>query len=131
MSRENVEIVRKLYEVQNDFERFLQLLDPDVVWINDDSVMESRPYVGHEGVREWVRELLAGFSDLRFEVTEIIDAGGDQVIAFQRVLGTGIKSGVQIDREVSTLLTLVNGKIVRLQGFATRPEALEAAGLSE
>jgi ketosteroid isomerase-like protein len=53
------------------------------------------------------------------------------VIVVQRVLGTGIRSGVPIDREVSCLLTLVNGKIVRGQGFETRALAREAAGLSE
>jgi ketosteroid isomerase-like protein len=129
MSQENVEIVRKLYELQGDPESLLELFDPHVMWINFAS--ETRPYIGHEGIGEWARGFFAEFRDFRFEPIEVIDAGGDQVVAVQRVLGSGRRSGVPIDREVSCLFTLLNGKIVRGQGFETRAQALEAAGLSE
>jgi ketosteroid isomerase-like protein len=48
-----------------------------------------------------------------------------------RATGAGVTSGVPVDREIATVFTLLNGKIVRAQGFETRAEALEAAGLSE
>jgi ketosteroid isomerase-like protein len=65
------------------------------------------------------------------KATEVIDAGGDQVVAINRVTGSGTTSGVPIEREIATLYTLLNGKVVRGQGFETRAEALEAAGLRE
>ena len=131
MSEENVEIVRKLFELQDDPERFLELFDPYVVWINFASAVESRPFLGHEGIAEWARGFFMEIRDFRMEMKEVIDAGGDQVVTVQRVLGSGMKSGAPIDDEVSCIFTLLNGKIVRGQGFETRAQALEAVGLSE
>jgi ketosteroid isomerase-like protein len=129
MSQENVEVVRKLYESRGS--EFFELLDPHVVFINYASAPETRPYIGHEGVREWAKGFRASFGDYQVEATEIIDAGGDQVVTANRWTGTGTTSRVPVEREVATLFTLVNGRIVRAQGFETRDEALEAAGLSD
>src|SRR6266550_3757229 len=129
MSQENVEVVRKLYESEGS--EFFELLDPHVVFINYASAPETRPYVGHDGVREWAAGFRATFGDYEVHVTEIIDAGGDQVVVDTRVVGAGTTSGVPFEREVCTLFTLLNGRIVRAQGFETRAEALEAVGLSE
>ncbi len=129
MSQENVEIARKLYELRGS--EFYELLDPHIVWINIASAPETRPYVGHEGVREWARGFRATFGDFETKVAEVIDAGGDQVVVIGRMTGAGVTSGVPIDREVATLFTFLNGRIVRGQGFETRAEALKAAGLRE
>jgi hypothetical protein len=53
------------------------------------------------------------------------------VVAVGRVTGAGTASGVPIEREVTSVYTLINGRIVIGQGFETRAEALEAAGLRE
>jgi ketosteroid isomerase-like protein len=129
MSEENVEIVRRLYESKGS--EFYELLDPHVVFINYASAPETRPYVGHDGVREWAAGFRATFGDYEVHVTEIIDAGGDRVVAVGRVTGAGTASGVPIEREVTTVYMLLNGKIVKGQGFETRAEALEAAGVKE
>ena len=130
MSQENVEIVRRMYEAQNG-EEFFGFLDPDVVWINYSSAPETRPYIGHDGVREWVRGFQTHIGDFRFEPTEVLDAGGDQVVTVHRITAAGTTSGVPVEQTASSLITLANGKIVRVQGFETRADALEAAGLSE
>jgi ketosteroid isomerase-like protein len=130
MSEENVEIVRRMYASQNSKE-FFEFLDPDVVWMNYASAPETRPYIGHDGVREWYEGFRAHIGDFQFEVHEVIDAGGDQVVTVHRITATGTTSGVPVEQTASSLITLANGKIVRLQGFETRAQALEAAGLSE
>jgi ketosteroid isomerase-like protein len=129
MSQENVEVVRKLYEARGS--DFYDLLDPHVVFINYATAPEPGPYVGHEGVHEWAKSFRTTFGDFEIEATEIIDAGGDEVVAVHRATGAGVTSGVPVQREVAVLYTLLNGKVVRGQGFETRAEALEAAGLSE
>jgi ketosteroid isomerase-like protein len=130
MSQENVEIVRRVYESQGRPE-FLQLLDPHVVWINYMSALRAEPYVGHEGVLEWAKEFRDNFGDFRMEAKELIDAGGDQVVVVSRFIGTGTKSGVPLEQEFASLFTLLNGKVVRCQGFESVADALEAAGLKE
>jgi ketosteroid isomerase-like protein len=130
MSQENVEIVRRMYESQNS-EEFFELLDSHVVWINYASAPETRPYIGHDGVREWVEGFRTHIGDFQFEASEVLDAGGDQVVTVHRITATGTTSGIPVEQTASSLITLANGKIVRVQGFETRAQALEAAGLSE
>ncbi len=133
MSKENVEIVRRLFAAytQGDPEKFFELLDPHIVWINYASHPESRPFIGHEGVVEWLKAFQADIRGFRIDVAEIIDGGGDQVIAVNEARGTGATSGVPLELRFAAVVTLLNGKIVRVQGFETRAKALEAAGLSE
>ncbi len=45
--------------------------------------------------------------------------------------GRGRGSGVEVDARFYDVYTLRNGKIVRVDEFAEREDALEAAGLSE
>ena len=129
MSTENVEIVRRLFDVQGTSE-FLELLDPHVVWLNHASAPQTKPYVGHEGLLEWFSDFRAHIGDFRFDLVELID-GGDQVVTVHRVTATGTTSGAQIEQTQAAVITLLNGKIVRSQGFETKAQALEAAGLSE
>ena len=130
MSEENVELVRRMYESQNS-EEFFEFLDPQVVWTNYASAPETRPYIGHDGVREWVKGFRTHIGDFQFEVSEVLDAGDDQVVTVHRITATGTTSGIPVEQTASSLITLANGKIVRVQGFETRAQALEAAGLSE
>jgi ketosteroid isomerase-like protein len=125
-----VEIVRRLYELPIGKE-FLELLDPHVVWINYSSAFNTRPYVGRDGVVEWAKEFADHFANFRVEAKEVTDAGGNQVVVVSRFFGTGSTSGIPVEREFGTLFILLNGKIVRCQGFETATAALEAAGLRE
>ncbi len=77
------------------------------------------------------RELRDTWGDFRMEAEELIDGGGDQVVVVSRFIGTATQSGVPIEHRFGSLFTLLNGKVVRCQGFRSRAEALEAAGLSE
>ncbi len=125
-----MEIVRRLFDAQGTPE-FLNLLDPDVVWLNYASAPHNRPYVGHEGLLKWYADFRAHIGDFRFELIELIDAGGDQVVTVHRVTATGTTSGVPVEQLAGSLITLVNRKIARVQGFESSTQALEAAGLSE
>ncbi|MDX6588175.1 MAG: hypothetical protein QOI31_2648 [Solirubrobacterales bacterium] len=130
MTQENVEIVRRLFDVQGTSE-FLELLDPHVVWLNHASAPQTKPYVGHEGLLEWYSDFRAHVGGFRFDLVELIDAGGDQVVTVHRVTATGTTSGAQIEQTQAAVITLLNGKVVRSQGFETKAKALGAAGLKE
>jgi ketosteroid isomerase-like protein len=53
------------------------------------------------------------------------------VIVVQRQFGTGRESGVPVEFFNAGVYTLRGGKIIRVEYFETRADALEAAGLSE
>jgi ketosteroid isomerase-like protein len=65
------------------------------------------------------------------ELKEItaIDADRVFVVQYERARGKG--SGVPFERSWAVLFTMRADKVIRLEFFTDRSEALEAAGLSE
>jgi len=132
MSQENVAIVRRAWEafVRRDNDTALALYDPEIEIDLRDENVGTRAYYGIEGVQRYFRDLMSAFGDMTSEVEEWIDAG-DQVVAMVRSYGRGRRSGVPVDMLEAHVWTVREGKLRRLQTFATKAEALEAAGLSE
>ena len=62
---------------------------------------------------------------------ELESAGPDKVLAHQHGPVRGQASGAQVDLDLRVVGSFRAGKIVRDEWFATRDEAVEAAGLSE
>lgn len=135
MSRENVEIVRRVYEAaaRRDSTTVLSLYDPDVEWD-----MSHHPYgemfepggsrLGHEGLRAWFHEWYEAFEGFEHECQELIDAG-EQVVSVGIDRAHGRESGVAVERHIAGLWTIREGRIVRVAWFPTREEALQAAGV--
>ncbi len=132
MSQENVERVYQAMDAFNrrDLDAFLALADPRV---------EFTPYVvglegiyhGHDGVRQWWRDLFAVFPDWRGEPVEVRNLG-DRTLTALRIGGHGDESGTPVTQLFWQLAEWSNdGKIVRVTHYGTKAEALEAVGLSE
>ena len=137
MSEENVEIVRRVYEssAHHDAEAVLSLYDPEVEWDVSHHPMgqtfEARgSRHGHEGLRTWFRDWYEAFEDFEHHLVELIDAD-EHVVSVGTDAGRGRESGVEVDRPIAGVWTIRDGKIVRVAWFATREEALKAAGLQE
>lgn len=136
MSRANVELVRSLYTAVNrrDTEAVLALYDPQVVWDCSRSplgrVTGASVYRGHDGVRTAFREWYEGWGQVDDDVNELIDAG-DHVVAVATIRGRGRSSGIEVEwSESATVWTVRDERIIRVVWFASRDEALEAAGLA-
>jgi uncharacterized protein len=132
MSQENVEIVREAYEAfaQGDLGAVLNAFDPDVVSYTAPPLPDPAEYHGREGVLEWIGNWTEGFDEFALEADEYIDAG-DHVVAGVNQRATGAASGVPVERRTWLLHTVRNGQVVRIGVYATKSEALEAAGLRE
>lgn len=137
MSRENVELVRGVYEAvaRRDDASPYEVYAEDIVWdvsqtFGQASLLAQPVFNGHEGVRQFWREMVASFRTWDFEVEEIIDAG-DRVLAVIRDHAVGRASGAPVQGRHVAVWTLSKGKIVRLQTFDERRRARQAAGLSE
>lgn len=134
MSQKNVEHVRQGYEAleKGDMDRMLEALDSDIEWdYSRSSFPEAGVYHGRDGVREWFRGLGEAFANLHWEVREITDLGGDQVLGIIRVQGQGQYSEIEVDYIFATVSTLRDGKVSRVDRYDTRAEALEAVGRRE
>ena len=138
MSQENLEIVRQVYDAvaRRDAESVLALYDPDVEvrfapGTLADRIGEAGSFHGHEGLRAFDRELRQAFEDFETNYEELIDAG-ERVVSVSRYRATGRRSGVEIDGPPQFLTwTIRDGKVIRVDWYNRRAEALEAAGLSE
>jgi ketosteroid isomerase-like protein len=134
MSEENVEVVRQALDATSggDPEPAQGVFDPSIEWdmTGVTGWTEKRVYRGRE-VGEFLRAWADSWRDWHFEVTDVRDAGGDRVFAAIHERGIGTESEVAVDQHRYLIFTLRGGRTARVQMFSERPEALEAAGLSE
>lgn len=132
MSRENVETARRGYEafVRGDIDAALEGMDPEVEWHNPAESPEAGVHRGYEAVkRDWA-QTSDFFEDFAIELEQFFDAG-DEVVVFLRYRGRGRGSGVEVDARMAHVLTVRDGKAIRVRQFLDRAAALEAAGLSQ
>ncbi len=124
MSQTNVEIVRRFLSA--GVNEALTDADPDIVW----NPIEELPTQGHEAVRTSLARWKAEWHDYELLPEGFLDLG-DRVVVTVRLSARGRGSGIEIDARFYDVYTLRGGKIVRMDQFADRSEALEAVGLSE
>ena len=129
MTAENVELVRRGVANVDDF---WEMLDEYVVWdIRGSPLVDLDPvYLGREEVIKASRRYWGTWDDYRVEAEEILDAGPSVVVLIIE-RGRGKGSGVPFERLNPQLWTFRAGRIIRWETFASRAEALEAAGLTE
>ena len=124
MSEETVEIVRRFLIA--DVDEAMTFADPDIVW----NPIEELPTQGHDAVRASLARWKAEWDDYEVLPEEFVDRG-DRVLATVRVRGRGRGSGVAIDARFYDLYTLRDGKIVRMDQFTERSQALDAVERGE
>jgi ketosteroid isomerase-like protein len=136
MSRENVELVRKVYDAvgRRDFAAVLTLYHPDVEWDFSRSpaggALGRKVYRGHEGLRRWWDEWREAWDDYQDGYDELMEAG-EHVISVTVSRGRGRMSGAELGWRQYGVWTIHDGKVTRVVWLATREEALEAVGLQE
>jgi ketosteroid isomerase-like protein len=118
--------VRRFFEAFNedDLDGFAALLAPDVEIQTSRGLRE-----GIEEARSWARRTAGGMLIQSMVVDELFE-GGSHVVAFiRRRWSWEEEAEVAEEEERATLFTFRDGKIVRVQPFGDRSEALRAAGL--
>jgi ketosteroid isomerase-like protein len=134
MSQENMAVARKALDALNrgDFDAFLTLLSPDVVWEALEGVSEiDELYRGRAGVREWIELMWEGAEEgLHIETEQMADLGDDRVFIGAVLTARRRGSGVPFDYRTWQIVWFADGRITRRQVFWTRAEALQAARVS-
>jgi ketosteroid isomerase-like protein len=134
MSEENVEVVRDLFAATNeqDFPRAMSHYAEDVELVADSvAFLDNGTFKGRHAVGQWFANWLSAFEPgYRFDIEETRDLG-DGVFLYATCYGRGRTSGVEVHGQTGFLYRLRGGKIVRVELYPGRADALEAAGLSE
>ena len=130
MSRENVELVREVfaaYERGRDVATIAsEYMAEDVVWNPADEAAQQ----GIDGVAAYMRRWESEWEELRTVAEEFIDVG-DKVLVTTHFSGRGRASGIEVDARLHEVYEVRGGKIVRMDEFTDRADALEAVGLRE
>ena len=142
MSQENVELVRRWYELlpdlrdmnPDDDEAFLDRVFRDYLDERWELRLpagypEGEPvFVGREGVAALAAMLRDTWAEWRFEPERFIDAG-DSVVVFVRVIAKGSASGVPVGLDDAHVVAGRDARMTSARVYRHRSEALEAVGL--
>jgi ketosteroid isomerase-like protein len=131
MSRENVEIVRRIAEAfdRGGLDAVGSYFHPDIEWHEDPSFPEAGVYRGIDAVQSYARQFLSEFEEFRYEPVELTDAG-DHVIANLRITGRGKTSGAEFEIYAWWAFSVQDRKVTRCYSYLERDRALGAVGLS-
>ena len=132
MAEENVELVRAAFDAWNA-EGPAALTDraaEDVVWLEVSGWLESegQEVRGREVLLANLHRLFDAWDTYRLELEDVHDAG-ERVVAIVRERGRGRASGVGIDSLWGYVITVVDGKLGRIEAYRDPAAALAAADL--
>jgi ketosteroid isomerase-like protein len=129
----DVEVITRMFQAWNggDIDALLEVFDSDVeVRPALSAFLPSTAYRGHEGVAAWYAETYEPWAELQAQPQRFIDAGERTVVVVglqARVPG----GSVDLETEIAHVVTVRDGKILRLDGYEQADEALAAAGVEE
>jgi ketosteroid isomerase-like protein len=125
--KDNVEVVREMLDdyLRGDYEAALPAFAQDV-----EVVTSLERFHGPAGVVKEAKRWDEMWSDYRFEVQDLVDAG-DKVVLLYRQVGKAKESGVEVEERAAWVYTLREGKIARVEMFQDRETALRAARLAD
>jgi ketosteroid isomerase-like protein len=114
----------------NDVEVLLEVFDPEVEMRPALSTfLASTVYRGHDGVRDWYAETNEPWAQLQAEPERFIDAGGRTLVII--TLHARVPEGrVDLDARIAHVVTIRDGKIVRLDGYDEPDRALADVGIA-
>ena len=117
---------------RHDPDAMRELVHPDYEFHARFAALEGRVYRGPRGFHDYFRDLDDGFEDLRWELDELVQPPDEaNLFAAFRFTARGRGSGIPIDMSVHQVWAFRDGLAWRNVSYASKAEALEAAGLAK
>jgi ketosteroid isomerase-like protein len=124
VSRENVELVRRIHEAWDRGDSVREFIAEDMEYVNPSYAVEPGTRVGRSTFGS-VRET---YPDFQLHIDRMIDTGGEDVVVLGRYTASGGASGVRLEGDHGYVWTIRDGLAVRFQWYQDHREALKAAG---
>jgi ketosteroid isomerase-like protein len=107
---------------------YFDFYDAEMEWgWSDEFPGLSGVYKDQQDPNPRLRAWLSGWEDWRAEADDFLEFG-DTVVVLASYYGRGKGSGVEIHQEGAHVFKLRDGKVVRLEIFASRKRAMESVG---
>ena len=115
---------------ESGVEAALDRIHPDFEGVTPPELSpEPDTYRGHEGIRRYFAGFEGVMEEVRWEADELIEAPDERVVAGIRLVTRSVATGLELELPVWQLCTVRDGKVLRIEGFAEREDALRAAGI--
>ena len=134
MSQENIDLLHAYHAAYSarKLSAAIDLCASNVEVFPDASVwLEPRPLVGRDEFRALLEDSWSAWKSCSAKIEEVRDLGDGRVLARGEWGGIGITSDAESYTSLSTIFTVRDGQIARVQYFFDHAKALEAVGLSE
>jgi ketosteroid isomerase-like protein len=133
MSKQNVEVVRRMYDAFHggDIGGAISHFDPNVqVDASNARPDDVATGTGHQRLVHIVTSWVTAWDEWREEIEEIRDLGS-RVLVLSVQRGRGKGSGVEVEARWAVVYELDGGVITGMRIYPNSDEALKTAGLSE
>jgi ketosteroid isomerase-like protein len=125
----HVVLVRSAIEAYNrrDFSELCELMTEDVELRPPVSELTGHAYLGHAGIKRWLRDVDESFATAEIVALELRDVG-DKVLALTEFRIESHAGRVPLGSELGLVCEIADGRIASWLGFFNHAEAREAAG---
>jgi len=133
VSQANVDIIRAGFEAWNageEIDAYLSRFHPQLIYNPRADEPDPSPHIGRDAYERLVRGFVDSFSEVTFEVLELIDAG-DRVIVPTVLHARMRDSEAEVSDKYVFVYKVADGLIVEAWEYRTKEEALDAVELSE
>lgn len=133
MAPGNADLIRPIYDEwgRGNWRPRFDVYHPEMEWgWSDEFPGLAGVRVDKEDPNPRLHAWLSGWADWRCVPDDFLEFG-DHVVVLATYHGRGRGSGVEIEQEGAHVFELRDGKVVRLEIFATRERALRSVQLAE
>jgi ketosteroid isomerase-like protein len=136
MARRDVDAVRRFWDLFNTkgvgaaVDDMAEYADPNVEFHEDRAFPEGGVYRGLEEIRAYATEFQEHMAGHRMEIEEL-RVVGHSVLAFLHERATGAQSGVAVEERPCFVFSFEDGRLIRVDAYIDRNQALAAVQLEE
>jgi non-heme chloroperoxidase len=116
---------------RRDITALSSMVQPDFEFHPKVASVAGHPYRGAEAFRHFFSDLDDSFSEVHWELDEVVGRRRDQLIFVSRAIARGRASDVPTENALPEVLSLRDGKPWRSIIYSSKEEAIEAARLVE
>ncbi len=117
--RSNLEIIQSLYTAfaTGDNDTLLEIIQPDVVWIESEGIPYGGTFLGRDAVFEGVfAKIAAEWDGFTATVDDMFEAAGNRVVVLQRDGGTYKATGLSMAAPAISIWSLNDqGQVIQFQ----------------